>query len=796
MPRYAIIMLLMFFSAGVCLAETSSTSPHIGYIYPAGGQCGTTVRVMAGGQFIRGTNSVIVSGQGVTGKVVKTYRPTQNLNAEEAKLLRERIGDVRDKRMTELGMRVPPRPQPKEPEKKPESTPTDPNKPAKQADVVKMPEHPLLEDLDNKSLQELANIMIMVFPDRKKQQQNRQLGEMVLIELTIDPNAEPGERELRLVTPQGVSNPVVFEVGRSREVLELEPNDEGTLVRVPFAANLAKAVPSEVPVTLNGQMMPGDADRFRFKTTRAMHLVIEVHARSLIPYLADAVPGWFQATVALYDKSGKELAFADDYQFNPDPVLCYEIPRAGEYELEIHDAIYRGREDFVYRIMVDERPFITQMFPLGGREGTQTTAAVQGWNLSGGQLALDTTAGGAAIRYASYNDAKGRSDPIPYAVDRLPECMEKESNDTAAKAQDVNLPIIVNGRIGKAGDVDEFRFRGVAGQQVVAEVSARRLNSPLDSLVRLTDEAGDVLAWNDDYVVKDTAYLYRDASGLLTHHADSYLMTKLPHDGTYYVQISDSQQHGGPAYGYRLRISQPQPDFALRVTPSSLNIPLTGVVPLNVYVLRKDGFGGVIEVTLKNAPAGFRISGGTIPAGSDRICMTLSVPRSWAGLPTEIQIEGAAAQGSAKIVHAAVPADDMMQAFLYRHLVPAQRFMAAFGRPGRGVPPAELLNPTPIRIPAGGSAEVRLRLPPRPMLANIELELRDAPKGLSIQNVEVSPGNLTFTLKTEKDAPAVGFSGNVIVDTAKEATGGQGAAQKRQMSPGVLPAIPIQIVQN
>jgi hypothetical protein len=37
-------------------------------------------------------------------------------------------------------------------------------------------------------------------------------------------------------------------------------------------------------------------------------------------------------------------------QFHPDPVLYYEVPADGHYDLEIKDAIYRGREDFVYRI--------------------------------------------------------------------------------------------------------------------------------------------------------------------------------------------------------------------------------------------------------------------------------------------------------------------------------------------------------------------------------------------------------------------------------------------------------------
>ena len=55
-----------------------------------------------------------------------------------------------------------------------------------------------------------------------------------------------------------------------------------------------------------------------------------------------------------------------------------------------------------------------------------------------------------------------------------------------------------------------------------------------------------------------------------THHADSYLMVKLPADGTYYVHLGDTARNGGEEYAYRLRISPPQPDFALRVVPSSV----------------------------------------------------------------------------------------------------------------------------------------------------------------------------------------------------------------------------------
>ena len=95
----------------------------------------------------------------------------------------------------------------------------------------------------------------------------------------------------------------------------------------------------------------------------------------MIPYLADAVPGWFQAALTLYDAQGNELAYDDDYRFHPDPVLHYVVPNDGEYTIEIRDSLYRGREDFVYRIAIGELPFVTGIFPVGRPDGHATTVA-------------------------------------------------------------------------------------------------------------------------------------------------------------------------------------------------------------------------------------------------------------------------------------------------------------------------------------------------------------------------------------------------------------------------------------
>jgi hypothetical protein len=752
---------LMVVAITVCVAnawgQSGEKRPHIGYLYPAGGQQGSVFEVMAGGQYLRGVSKVYVSGEGVHASVLQygksfNNKEIQDIRKQVSQLLRTRRAAAQHKN---------------EPD-------------AIEAEALSLPDHPLLRNVPTMSLKELEYWVALI--SSGKRQPNAQLGETVIIGVTIDPGAATGDRELRLGTPAGLTNPLCFQVGPLPEICEREPNDQ----------EASSLPPVELPVLLNGQVMPGDVDRFRFRARRGEHLVIEAQARRLIPYLADAVPGWFQATVALYDAKGNEAAFADDYRFDPDPVLFYEVPENGEYVLEIRDAIYRGREDFVYRIAVGEQPFITRMFPLGGRTGAKTVVEIAGWNLPGERLPLDTQPSADYIRQAALPPNECLSNSIPYAVDTLHECREKERNDTARRAQRIKLPQIINGCIAQPGDIDVFRFKGRARDELVAEVYARRLHSPLDSVLRLTDASGHVLEWNDDHEDKET--------GLLTHHADSYLRAKLPEKGVYYVYLADSQHHGGEEYAYRFRIGPPQPDFALRVTPSSINVPAGRIVPICVHAFRKDGFDGDIELVLKDAPPGFTLTGGRIPGGRDRVRMTLTAPGKPLDQPVVLHLEGRARIGGGTVSRPVVPAEDMMQAFAYQHLVPSQKLMVAVTNSKRPAPKVALANDGPLRIPAGGAVQVQVNTPQRPILQQVQLELSEPPKGVTLQEVTMVPEGLAFTLKTDSNAVKTGFADNLIVEAFIEPAGQQqsgkkAARQRQRVSLGVLPAIPFEIVQ-
>lgn len=765
---------VVLISTLLCVAsawgQQATNAPNIGYLFPAGGQAGTVTKITVGGQRLRGPKRVHVSGEGVSAKVIEFYPPVRNIQKEQRDELIARMTAVRDARLAEL------RGEPSVPAAEPAAEPVADANP-----TFRPVQHPLLYELENKSLRELAHVRSMLFFPREKQQLNSQLAESVLIEVTIVPNAAPGPRELRLETSGGLTNPMVIHVGQFREMSELEPNDPGADSQLPDPP------PLMTPFVLNGQVMPGDVDRFTFRARKGQSLVVEASARCLVPYLADAVPGWFQPVVTVYDARGREIAFGDDYRFDPDPSFLLAVPEDGVYELEIRDSIYRGREDFVYRLSVSERPFITSMFPLGATKDGVAQAKISGWNLERAHVPLNETAG-SDIRFASIEQNRGVSNAVAYTIGSLPERTEVEPNNSELAAIRIELPQILNGTIDEEHDVDAYRFAGKAGETIVAEVTARRLGSPLDSLLRLTDTAGTVLEWNDDYTDVE--------SGLNTHHADSYLRAELPSDGEYVVVVLDAQRHGGEAFGYRLRISAPQPDFSLRMTPSSLNAQAGRAVPFTVCAFRKDGFDGDIDVALQEPPPGFELSGARMPAGCDRIRMTLTVPREVPPEPVELRLVGRAWIGGQPVSRPVVPADDMMQAFIYQHLVPAEQLLTLVQGGGGRQPSVELANETPVPIPAGGSTAVHIRLTKAPVVPKIELTLNNPPEDLTLENVTVSQEGLDFELKAGAASP--GLMDNLIVEVFAQVPvrgkDGKPTKQLRRTTVGYLPAIPIEVV--
>jgi hypothetical protein len=529
------------------------------------------------------------------------------------------------------------------------------------------------------------------------------ISNLVLVEVTMASGAEPGQRELTVATSRGVSNPLVFHVGQLPEVSRKPMTTAEFQVLGKEELALRKRPDDEVekqvavPCTMNGQIASGEVNRYRFEARKGQRLVISAVARQLVPYIADAVPGWFQPVMTLCDAGGKEVAYDDDYRFKPDPTILYAVLKDGEYVLNITDAIYRGREDFVYRVTIGELPFVTSIFPLGGRVGAPAAVQMKGWNLESAELTLPAADTGPGVYLVAGWKERLVSNRVPFALDTLPESFDKEPNNDPSRAQKVKLPVIINGRINRPDDWDVFQVEGRAGDTIVAQVDARRLDSPLDSLLKLTDASGKLLALNDDH--------FDPAAGENTHDADSYLMVKLPADGTYYVHVGDTARSGGEEYAYRLRISAPQPDFALFAVLFSGALRGKSTGASSIYAVRKDGFAGAIKLGLKDPPAGFSAFPTSLSPTQAVTRFAVKTNLTDTSQPVNLTIEGRAKIGDREVAHEAVPAEDRMQAFLWRHLVPAEElkvmvFNPSYEPPAKRVARARPPSPAETKAPA------------------------------------------------------------------------------------------------
>jgi hypothetical protein len=142
--------------------------------------------------------------------------------------------------------------------------------------------------------------------------------------------------------------------------------------------------------------------------------------------------------------------------------------------------------------------------------------------------------------------SKGVSPLILVMLDDLPTGSESRTNKTQAAAQRMQIGSAVDGECDELG-FDWFQLSADKNQRVAIEVVAARLGSRLDSVLRVLDATGRIVAQNDD------------ALGL---RADSFVSFKAPETGDYFIELRDVNYGGGSEFFYHLRVG----DFSLATT--------------------------------------------------------------------------------------------------------------------------------------------------------------------------------------------------------------------------------------
>jgi hypothetical protein len=229
-----------------------------------------------------------------------------------------------------------------------------------------------------------------------------------------------------------------------------------------------------------------------------------------------------------------------------------------------------------------EERYLVSVFPAGGQQGATVDVelmsnerANKGEDLHGLKGALDLVIDGPPgitfSNVANVSDIKVKAklaiakDAAPgrrmirvrcaqtgitnytyFTVGSLPEVVEVERNNEPRRAQEVTLPVVVNGRVSQTLDVDYYKFTALKGQKLVAAALAYDFDSRTLTPRSFIDVALEVLD-AEGRVVADAA----DVLGL-----DPLSEFVVPADGTYFAGVKLVNYQGYVSAVYRLTLGE------------------------------------------------------------------------------------------------------------------------------------------------------------------------------------------------------------------------------------------------
>jgi hypothetical protein len=322
----------------------------------------------------------------------------------------------------------------------------------------------------------------------------------------------------------------------------------------------------------------------------------------------------FDPYVAILNSKRFELAVSDDTSLlGQDGVASIVVPEDGTYVIQVRESSYGGNGACHYRLHVGTFPRPLAVLPAGGKVGTQLEVRYLGDPAGEKRTTVQLPAAKAEKFGLFAQDDQGIApSSLPFRLSEFGNVMEVEPNDDFAKATPVpSLPIALNGVIEKPGDVDHFRFKMKKGEVYDFNCYARRLGSPLDSVMLLMNSKGAGLIANDD------------SAG-----PDSYFRYQAPADDDYVLRIDDHLKKGGPTYVYRVEITPVKPSMTLSIPKVSLYsqdrqmiaVPRGNRFAVLVNVARAE-FGGELTLGADKLPKGMTASAENMMPYMDTIPM-------------------------------------------------------------------------------------------------------------------------------------------------------------------------------
>ena len=499
--------------------------------------------------------------------------------------------------------------------------------------------------------------------------------------ITVASDVPPGAYEARVLGRFGLSNPRTFIVGTLAEVIEKSGNN---------SPETAQEIALES--VINGRTDSQAADFYKFTVKKGQRILVDCAARELDSRAADAL--------LLLAPDGRELERA-----RQGGLLDHTAAADGTLIVKVHDFVYRGGDQYFYRLTVTTGPHIDFVFPPAAEQGRTAKVTVFGRNLPGGspskhtmdgkvldQLTVDLAAPGdpaARQRLAttlSLGSVSAGLDGFEYRVKGAggllsnpalltfshgPVTTEAEPNNSPDKAQKISLPASIAGQFATPNDRDWFAFDGKKGDAFWLEVTSHRLGLPTAPHVVLQKAAKNEKGEETFTDVQEFAESVVNQGGpeFNTAHRDPVGRFDVKEDGSYRLGIRDlfGRTVASPRHVYLLTLRKESPDFRLVAVPDSAptkKAPADVVtsasslwrgeaLPIKLLIFRRDGFKEDINVTVSGLPAGVTAPPVRIPAASNSISLFLAAKDDAPAAIAEIKITGTAKTADTQLVREA-----------------------------------------------------------------------------------------------------------------------------------------------
>lgn len=441
------------------------------------------------------------------------------------------------------------------------------------------------------------------------------------VRFTADASALCGVRDVKIATPQGVSTVGQLVIVQDQVVYEDGDNNtrEG-----------ANDLP--LPGTACGVIEKNeDVDYFKFKVEAGAELNFHVRCGRLQDRIHD-LQRHADPMITIRNSMGGTVAASDNHYF-ADPFLAVKFDRAGEYFLEIRDVRYHGNTYWQYSVEVTDRPFVSNVFPMGVQVGQETEVELVGAKLPENhslKLNLPADISEGPI-WKQLELETGPSNAVAVYATKLPVALEADvENTTPEAAQKVAVPGGINGRISEDSDVDCYRFEAKKGEKYTFEVRARRYQSSLDPYLRIINLEAKRLSENDD--LKDFKRSFADS------RIENWTV---PADGEYALEIRDLHLRGGDSYVYFIEATKAEPHFRLYADTDKTLLAPGGNGVVFVQVERKNGFTGDVQLHVDGLPDGVEsVCGRILPDKGRDGCIILRAAADAKQLVSNVRIWG------------------------------------------------------------------------------------------------------------------------------------------------------------